>query len=111
MKPPLTQSLLMVGDHILPASADLFPIVFQAATGNRVKNIGDIESLMDNDHIATFRDVDGSVTSVPGSQIVPANDFFMTPSCERRSNWDMAYCPYHYGLVSSSKFCLAETKI
>ncbi|XP_069121969.1 cell surface hyaluronidase-like [Argopecten irradians] len=49
------------------------------------------------DQGATCRDVDGSLTSVAGSQVVKPAPFYTTESCLHRSNWNMAICPHRYG--------------
>ncbi|KAJ8300466.1 hypothetical protein KUTeg_021985 [Tegillarca granosa] len=52
---------------------------------------------MDGDKGATFRDLDGSATSVPGLQVVKPGPFYTTEACAYRRNWNMALCPYKFG--------------
>lgn len=54
---------------------------------------------MDGDKGATFRDLDGSATSVPGLQVVKPGPFYTTEECAYRKNWNMALCPYKFGKV------------
>lgn len=51
------------------------------------------------DRGATFRDFDGSITGVPGSTVVKPGPFYITPSCQFQTNWNVAVCPYKYGKV------------
>ncbi|XP_060081443.1 protein DDB_G0287365-like [Ylistrum balloti] len=68
-------------------------------TGNRVYDgnssiygYGDL----DGDLAATFRDMDGSVTTVPWSTVVRPFSFMNTPECTMKSAWNLMICPYKY---------------
>ncbi|CAC5418259.1 TEME2 [Mytilus coruscus] len=68
--------------------------------GNRVydgdKNVPGFSD-HDGDLTATFRDKDGSVTSLSTfEQIVKPGRYETTSACQLRGNWDMAFCPYKY---------------
>jgi hypothetical protein len=55
---------------------------------------------LDGDKGATIRDEDGSVAGTNlFRQIVKPGDFYTTPLCKYRANWNMALCPYKYGKV------------
>ncbi|KAK3101827.1 hypothetical protein FSP39_006632 [Pinctada imbricata] len=70
--------------------------------GNRVFDGNSTDagfSNLDGDDVATFRDLDGSVTNIAGSQVVKPLPFHLTSSCQKISNWKMAICPGAYGQV------------
>ncbi|XP_033758561.1 cell surface hyaluronidase-like [Pecten maximus] len=51
---------------------------------------------LDGDLAATFRDNDGSVTTIPGSTVVKPFSFVTTPDCIMKSAWNLMICPYKY---------------
>ena len=64
---------------------------------------------LDGDDIATFRDIDGSVTGKI-AQVVKPMPFHLTAACDGVSNWKMAVCPYEYGQVNWQRRLLENAK-
>ncbi|KAK3087473.1 hypothetical protein FSP39_006382 [Pinctada imbricata] len=50
----------------------------------------------DGDVEATIRDLDGSLTSYPDTQLVRVRPFYLTKECVIRWHWNLALCPHHY---------------
>ncbi len=50
----------------------------------------------DGDKAALFRDVDGSVTGVPGHAVVANSPLLVTPACTWRVEWNSWSCPHRY---------------
>ena len=50
----------------------------------------------DGDMAALFRDVDGSVTGVPGHAVVANSQLLVTPDRSRRAAWRSWSCPHRY---------------
>lgn len=50
----------------------------------------------DGNKAETFRDVDGSITGWPNTQVVRTHPFYTGPHCRPRPNWDMTVCPFKY---------------
>ncbi|GFN79682.1 transmembrane protein 2-like [Plakobranchus ocellatus] len=49
---------------------------------------------------AMFRDLDGSVTGHPNTQVVKPFPFLSTADCYFKENWLLTVCPHRYGKVS-----------
>lgn len=52
--------------------------------------------LKTGDSFLAFRDIDGSVTGVPGARIVPPNPVLYTSSCTHKKIWNAYICPHNY---------------
>lgn len=79
-------------------------MTFQFETGARLYDgDGTIGGFGDStgNRMATFRDSDGSLTNLAGSQIVKPFPFTFRPGCLYRNVWNMAFCPHKYGKVCS----------
>ena len=57
------------------------------------------------DMIASFVDVDGTVTGIPGSRVLRHHPFHVTSACTYWYNANLAICPHKYAQVHG-KGCL-----